>query len=396
MKKVISVILAAVMMACLFPYAVFAYGSQHTYSASGEFSLAEPLQSNVEYIIPSGVTMKVPAGITMYIPANCQLTVKEGGTLDVTGSLVILEGGRLWCAGDIDHSDNVKLDNDGAVAVVQFRFPDLNSNAIRLADKIVVRIAYDDDGVLRETDVPTTGASYDIPLNADVRICAHILEDNEKDASKPLRDKYDDSLLKLKLKNVNLAYVAGYYYKTNQPASVKTVPDTGYFGITATTGGTIGYAKWTNDSDFLTTKKIILPSAEGYECVSRNPVNKTADGVIVVKYGDPFSFRVELDEAYDMSNYEVYINNGYGWLNLNTDADDPESLSFTNIAAKRDEYGYYNIPAVTGDITVTVTGVMKNETITLIGNLIETFRNIFNMLKEFFQSMKDLFGGMNG
>ena len=30
----------------------------------------------------------------------------------------------------------------------------------------------------------------------------------------------------------------------------------------------------------------------------------------------------------------------------------------------------------------------------LIGNLLETFKNIFNMLKEFIESLKDLFGGM--
>ena len=124
-------------------------------------------------------------------------------------------------------------------------------------------------------------------------------------------------------------------------------------------------------------------------------VQRTEDGTIVVKYGEPFSFYVDLDEAYDMSNYEVYIYNGYGWLNLGEENQETGDLEIGKLRAEPDANGYFNVSQVTGDLTISVQGVMKNATINLIGNLLETFRNIFNMLKEFIESLKDLFSGFS-
>ena len=91
--------------------------------------------------------------------------------------------------------------------------------------------------------------------------------------------------------------------------------------------------------------------------------------------------------------FEAGTPNIEGVLGLGAAIEYISSVGMENIAAHEDDYGYYNIPAVTGDITVTVTGVMKNSTISLIGSLLETFKNIFNMFKEFIESLKDLFGG---
>ena len=70
-------------------------------------------------------------------------------------------------------------------------------------------------------------------------------------------------------------------------------------------------------------------------------------------------------------------------------------LEIGKLRAEPDANGYFNVSQVTGDLTISVQGVMKNSTINLIGNLLETFRNIFNMLKEFIESLKDLFGGLS-
>ena len=378
MKKVISVFLAALMIACCVPFSVFAASQTETFTASANFTSSNQLSSNTEYIIPSGVTMTVPSNLTLYIPANARLTVNAGGTLNVLGSIVIMNFGELYASGIIDLGSNIQIadGDDNAAAMVQMRFPDLNDDAVRLADKITVKFSY--DGAEEQT-VPVGGGSYFVPLNKEIKIDAHIIE------PRPDRDKFDDSLLKIKFNNVGLSYIAG------------AKADTGYFTTTATTGGDISYAKWTNDADFLTTKRIILPSGEGYEVLPRYPdkVQRTEDGTIVVKYGEPFSFYVDLDEAYDMSNYEVYIYNGYGWLNLGEENQETGELEIGKLRAEPDANGFFNVSAVTGDLTISVTGVMKNATINLIGNLLETFRNIFNMLKEFIESLKDLFTGFS-
>ena len=377
MKKVLSVFLAALLIACCMPFSVFAAGNTVTFSANANFTSSNQLESDTEYIIPDGVTMTVPANLTLYIPAHARLTVNEGGTLNVLGSIVIVDFGELYASGVINYGSNIQKANgaDNAAAMVQMRFPNLNDDAVRLADKITVAFSYDDV----DQSVPVGGGSYFVPLNKEIKIDAHIIEPRAD------RDKFDDSLLKVKFNNVGLSYVTG------------ATAGTGYFTTTATTGGDVTFAKWTNDSDFLTTKRIVLPSGEGYEVLPRYPdkIQRTEDGTIVVKYGDPFSFYVDLDEAYDMSRYEVYIYNGYGWLNLGEVDEETGTFSLDKINAQPDAYGYYNVSSVTGDLTITVTGVMKNSTINLIGNLMDTFRNIFNMLKEFIESLKDLFSGMN-
>lgn len=385
MKKVLSIILAAVLLVGCLPFTVFAAGTV-TFSASREFTASDELQSGTNYLIPAGVTMTVRSDMTLYIPSGTKLEIEEGGTLNVLGTVSVLKSGSIYCRGTIKNSGNIQLNSDpvgeGETAPdvkVQFRFPDLASPSVNLQNKIDVY--YDiGDGIV---SVPVSGADRYLPLRSEVKIYAKIREPRAD------RDKFDDALLKLKFNEVSLEYVTGE--KKGE----------GYFVTTASTGGDISYAKWTSDNDFLTTLRIVLPSGEGYECVPRYPdrITKTEDGTIIVKYGEPFSFKVELDEAYDMSNYEVYIYNGYGWLNLETDAsaqtgDNAEaSLS---IAAKPDAYGYYNIPSgsMVGDLTISVRGVMKNSTINLIGNLLETFKNIFNMLREFFDGLKQMFSGL--
>ena len=367
MKKTISIILAVLMLACCMPFSVFAFSNTVVFSTSDSFTDSHQLDSNVEYVIKNGVTMTVPSGFTLYIPQNAQITVEKGATLNVVGEIRISDFGALYSSGIIINGDHVKKDNgaENAAAMVQLRFPDLNSADVQLKDKIEVSFSYEG---AEEQNVPDYGCDYFVPMNTEIHINAHIIEPDA------IHDKYDDSKLNVKLNGTTqLPYVTG--------ANLGT----GYFKYQTITGGDISYAKWTtaNNSDFLTTKRIILPSGEGYEVKSRFPVTKTEDGAIVVKYGDPFSFYVDVDEAYDMSKYEVYIHDGYGWMLITAP---------NNVAAKADDYGYYNIPAVEGDITITVTGVMKNSTISLIGNILETFRNIFKMLQEFFENFQSLFG----
>ena len=378
MKKVLSVMLAALLLACCIPFPAFAI-NQYTYPApGGEFEVNADgdavLASDTEYTIPSGVTMTVPSGVMLSVPASTTLRVSKGGKLEVFGSIWLR--GQLICDGELEGSKNIDLVGNGS-AEVEFRFPNLSSDELGLSDKIKV-YCYNEESNSFKTVPLNEATPYHFPLNSEVRIYSII---NEPD---PTHDKFDDSLFPIEFHNVGLTYMPG------QKISTANVADDylklGYFTTTASTGGDVTFPKWSNDSDYLTTKKISLPSGDGYECIPRDPnVVKSSDGAVYVKYGEPFSFKVLLDDAYDMSDYQVYIYNGYGWLQL--DADD-------GFQAGADEYNYYNIAHVEDDLTVSVRGVMKNSTINLIGNLLETFKSIFNMLKEFLASLKEMFAGM--
>ena len=96
---------------------------------------------------------------------------------------------------------------------------------------------------------------------------------------------------------------------------------------------------------------------------------------------------VEKHPEYDMSAYEVYIYNGYGWTNL-----DPSQDLADIEPAKPDEYGYYTISEVKGEHTVYVVGVVANETLLMVGNILDMVKNIFEMIAGFFAEILAFFG----
>ena len=205
------------------------------------------------------------------------------------------------------------------------------------------------------------GGEFYAPLNEILFIKVNI---HEPDPSRP---RFDASNFMVYYNGAGLPYKQGY----------RT--------CVASNAGEISFSLWANDSDFYKTCKIFLDSGEGYEVVGRDD-EISADGTVTLKYGEPFAFRVDIDEAYDMSDYEVYVYNGYGFLNLDT------SGNYSEFSLDPVE-GYYVIKEVVDDTTVTVIGVTKNETITLISNILETIKSVFNMLKEFFEGIIEAFKG---
>lgn len=401
MKKIISVILCAVMLLCMVPAAAFAENKDFT--PTDVFTSSNQLESNNTYNIVSGLAMEVPAGFTLYVPANATLNVKSGASLEIKGNVVVLmdgqlnveegavltvsgalnieAGGNFEVSGTVKGASKVTADK-AANAKVNVVFPALSE--YMLDGKVEVSYLSNPEAYADITQadgfktVPDGGDSFAVDFNDYLYVKAHIIEAaNDSGSPDAGRDKYDDALLKVTLNDIGIPYASGVYYTQIGTAS------------------TIGYSYWKNEDDFLTTKLISFPTGEGYEVIGRD--GETAgDSGLKVKYGQPFSFRVEIDEAYDMSDVKVYVYNGYGWLKINPNqaADEelpgiPEDIKLLSgiPAAQPDADGYYTIKRVTGDITISVVGVVKNETINLIGNILDTIRNIFNLLKEFFESI---------
>lgn len=399
MKKALSLILCAVMMLGCFSIAVSA---ADPYTITSNFTSSNQLESGTAdipnvYTIPSGVSVAVPSDLTLYIPANAELVVSEGATLTVYGTVSVLKKGELTVRGTLENSSKV-ICEDGTNDAVAGKATVL-VNFAKLADyglvgrETPITVSYFtsldpyaeaavNSGSLAATIVNLTGIEDDeytavVNLNETLFIKVAIGE------PEPPKDKYDDGAITVFANGIGVAYGNGWHR------------------VKAATSMKITYTAWRNghDADFYTTKLISLPTGEGYEVIGRD--GETADdGAIRVKYGQPFSFRVEIDEAYDMSDYKVYVYNGYGWLKINPNQSDVSEevegdgsllggfLPIDGVpAAVPDADGFYTINNVNGDITIYVVGVVKNATINMIGNIIETIRNIFNLIKEFFESI---------
>lgn len=373
MKKTLAVILSVVMLLCCVPFAVNA-AETITYSANATFTESNQLVSGNTYIIDEGVTMTVPSDLTLYVPTGAILRVVEGAKLNVLGQLIVLDGGSLFVEGFLYGASNVTVNGSGT-ALAELRFPalDATSGLLDKDGKARINVSYgsstngniyeDQQGTVVFNAVSTAGASVMAPINQYIYIKADIVEPDLT------YDKFDDSLMNVYFNGVGVPYTQGSHHTL------------------LTTSGDITYSKWVNDDMFLNTFNIYLPTGEGYTVYGREG-EQSADGETVkLKYGQSFSFKVEIDPEFDMSAYEVYIYNGYGWTNLDT------STLLKDIApAQVDEYGYYHIEEVKGEHTIYVVGVVKNETLLMVGDILDMVRNVFEMISEFFKQIAELLG----
>lgn len=372
MKKTLAIVLSMVMLLCCIPFSV-ASAATVTFDESGMLGSSTEFTSGTEYIIPSGVIMEIPSGNNLYIPTGVTLTVKEGGRLDVNGSIVVLSGGKLKVEGKLNGASSVAV-NDGGSATALIRFANLNTiGGLVESGKSKINVSYgysssgniyeDLEGSIVYSTVPVAGMKAEVPINQYLYIKAEIVEPD------PTYDKFDDSLMNVYLNGVGVPYAQGTHHTL------------------VTTSADVSYSSWINDEQFLNTFNIYLPTGEGYTVYGREG-EQSADGETVkLKYGQHFSFKVEIDPEYDMSSYEVYVYNGYGWTNLDT------STLLKDIApAVPDEYGYYHINEIKGEHTIYVVGVVKNETLLMVGDILDMVRNIFEMITEFFKELVALLG----
>ena len=373
MKKTLAVILSLVMLLCCIPFAANAadvpaagtlveWNTNHTITSTGE------LQSNVNYTIKKGHTLTIASDITAIVPLSCTLIVEEGASLRVYGKMVVQ--GQLRVEGLIERggAEKITVDDSGSTFVA-VRFPALADEG--LSGRIEVAYGESTTGDpyadLQEgfalKSVSAAGETIYVSLNEYVYVKASIIEPD------PAYDKFDDSLMRVYINNAPQSYGQGVY------------------SFKAVTSADVSYSPWTTDNDFLSTFNIYLPTGEGYTVYGREGEQSALGETVKLKYGQTFSFKVEIDPEYDMSAYEVYIYNGYGWTNL-----DPSQDLADIEPAKPDEYGYYTISEVKGEHTVYVVGVVANETLLMVGNILDMVKNIFEMITGFFAEILAFLG----
>ncbi len=365
MKKVLAVLLTVCMMFAVAPF--FAFAEEAVVLTQDNMPANYSLVSFSEYTIEEGTTVVIPADATLQVVNSAKLTVKKGGSLIINGTAIVHEGGELIVEGNIQNAD--KITNRGR-AVAKINFPSLEEAGLNGIINVSYASSYSgsayddvDANSLSYTPVSAAGESVYMPLNEYMYIIAHIIEPQEN------RDKFEDALMKVRLNGVEIPYTQGNHHTL------------------LTVAGDITYSQWTNDNDFLKTYKIDLPSKEGYTVYGREGEVGATDKTVYLKYGKPFAFRVELDEAYSKSPMEVYIVAGYGWTNMDT-----TTILKDLEPAKPDSDGYYTIPSVESDYTVFVLGVVANSTVEQVGGIFEQVKSIFEMIRKFFVQFLAVFG----
>ena len=173
------------------------------------------------------------------------------------------------------------------------------------------------------------------------------------------------------------------------------------------------YNVW-KDSYFLRQERIYIPSGNGYTTFGVNGEISANDQTVRLNYGEEFTFRVTIDSAYSDSAYAVYLVRGYKWNERNHE-DTLENMvdevyvdeygELQHFVWKFEDYhegeqqkvyidsnGIYHIASVEDEYTIMVTGVVSNETLSLVGNVMDTIRNLINALKQLFDRVRMMLG----
>ena len=514
MKKILSVLLAAVMVFGLFPAAALAAGETVTVEED-TYGDASPvtLGSMNQYVIPAGTTVTVAEGKKWTISKGASLTVKGTfnvlGKLDVNGGLSHEEDGQIvfgpeaevTFGGGRSHTlpagDTVVVGENASWTVAEgsslYVYGHLEIRGTLTANGYVT--AYDNGDVLAKCWKDGDAFRYARIYNA-ANLCSNETAENKRYFAEvhmpelPLGGGFNDAEHKLGVKYLTSRtgsefdylssdlyyetlespdvtapkwYFADVYTSGNYDASTgmlkvpmnqylflkfdftvngrstrkydgnrmailfNRVPTESAQGVCArkiTAPGVIeyipavlvgvsgaNYQVW-KDSYFLRQERIYIPAGKGYTAFGVNGEASATDQTIWLDYGEEFKFRVNIDSDYSDSAVSVYLVQGYKWNERNHEDtldtlvdevyidDDGNPQHFVwkfepyrdgaNQKVYVDSYGVYHIPDVDDEYTIMVTGVVSNETLSLVGNVMDTIRNLINSLKQLFEKIMQL------
>lgn len=435
MKKVLSVVLCAIMIFCCIPFASFA-DTPAPAELTADVLTENNYSINGSYSVPSGKKLTIPSGTTLTLEPGARVEVY--GQLNVNGEIVstggilvskcwysngwqhgvITNGNKLWSKVTGEHffadvvfdglpadyindehyvseavwtrsthgsiyeyleAGNAEIDTEKNT-VIAYHFPNPIWNGLNIASMGIVTATGENAVVIAEQ----------IPLNQYLFFRMKMVGANGA-------DKYNTyEALKFNFNKVPVKW------------------EQGVCAVLIDSAGVIECAspKTWNENKYLKSERIYLPSGSGYRIYGENGEASENDQTVSLKYGQEFRFRLELDKEYDNSDYKVYCVNTYQWN------DDRYATPVNEIATPRgdwggssiravcfndgesvpgfyvDDYGVYHISAenMITECSIVVIGVAKNETINFAGKIVEMLKNIFATIRGFFESFFSAFG----
>ena len=351
MKKTISIVLAAMMILCMIPFGASAGTTKSLNDKVGSNVLSSNLDLTVseandwyissDFIINGGAVLTVGAGVTLTINANVSLTLNN---------CVINNFGTIVNKGTIYNSSNIACLSGGQL------YHDITIEAPHSTEYAVY--------------VNSTG-SYDFTDDTFDTV----------DGYGATHTGFSDhsSSTSYKMLDGTTLYMSVVFsdpsvdpYKFSVVGTSKR--DRGVYELTATNATTITFGAY-RAKDLIKTFDIVMPSGDGY-CVCAYGVEfddnllEIPEEKHTVKYGEDFSFRVEIYPGWQESEITVTVNGK---------------------EVEADSYGYYTIKNITALPEINVSGVVSDDVKDMLNGIMDFVKQIFATIKEIFSAFMELF-----
>ncbi len=396
MKKIISTVLAMILVLSCVPFAFAADtytpadGEALTGTSDGKETVRILAGRTVSiadsYEIRTNTNLIVDADATLRIPADAQLIVN--------GTMLISANGLVHNEGDF--IVNSAISNAGIV-----------ENAVKGAIQNKENITGKDSVIKNEVYIPDTNEG----LMYHVRVCRPDFYAVGSEGGLYRKDAngeataLNESAFGGKDTGVRTYLVDGqsiyFYLEYSMDGEALPAIDPAKFVVNAN-GTRVNYDrglyKVTPDNQAVTvsyesrldaanmykfykTIPIYLPAGEGYRVVAYGTTldqaaNEEIDK-IVVNYGSDFYFRVEVFDGWQQSNITVTVG---------------------GLEVQPDKFGYYEISNITdagaedGAYEIYVAGVVKDSTQNLIASIMNTIRNIMETIIDVFRTLFSTLG----
>lgn len=418
MKKILSVILCAVMILSCIPFAVYAADDVTELTSEVLEAAAYSLTGDKagKYKISAGNTVTVFEDTVLYVGPGTQIdvygTINAEGKVISTGGFVYFKANyndatSSWECGNVlypEHMLDTAAGENHILGEIAFNgMPQIYTDDAHYVSKAVWAksvngSAYEDVNISVWNNIwgdLTAGRGAITAANGDAVIINTV----------PL-GQYFYFRVDLMGENGEDKFDATRAYKFNFN-TLKVNYDQGTYRVLIENAGVINFAgdkTWQGDDKYLKRERIYLPTGSGYRTYGVNGEASENDQTVSLLYGREFTFRLDVDKAYSDSDYKVYCINSYTWDSQRYestlgemagsselwDDDSIRVVEFKDGDVKsgfyRDEYGVYHISGehMTRECSIYVAGIAKNETISMAGKIVELIKNVFATIKEFF------------
>ena len=370
MKKILALLLAAVMVFGIVPVASLAAertvvtvtADTYTEDEQGNPISSVTLGGNKDYKIPEGENVVIGEDQTWTVTGDSNLYVY--GSLAVKGKLIadgcvtgigevaangVLNGtvtvkcwsdddGVTFKTGTVSHPENVCNNEDANHHryFAEIHMPALSQYPGFTDPEHTLRVRYlcsetgsqfdylYSDVFFPQLEQPEisepkwnfetvyTDPQSDVILTARLNHYLFLYYDFVDGAGKLLK-KYDGNRMTTVFNRAGTDSVQGVFsHKVDGAGYVEFLPT----AIARAAGAS--YSTW-KDSYFLRQERIYVPTGTGYTAYGVNGEISANDQTVRLNYGDEFKFRVDVDSAYSDSAYEVYLVRGYKWDERNHD-----------------------------------------------------------------------------
>ena len=373
MKKLLSVVLAVLMLAGCFSVASFAA----TVTLATGTNDGTITYNDDTVIIPSGVTYTNNGTIKLTRGA---LVVNAGGTLENYGTITVDDNTAVTVQGT--YNNHIKLPApftvtypastptfDRASHTITYTYHSLLESEMTAEDDYLRLDAYK---TRQDIAVPYGDTLY-IMITAE-------------EGSKMVN--YIDTS-RIKLTNGGGGIVDSTYVDSSRR---------GIFVIKPVNGAEYS-AVSTKYSDVVTQFVIDLPAKEGVYTIA---TDTEQTGSVLVNYGQMLTIHVILNEEYDESNPTLYIGgveiapDKYGYFDINTVyADDGKTLIVNSLNGTVSQDGQIiTAYGVRAPFTITILGCVKNSTKQTFTNVLSYIKQIFEVFQEVFAELRAALSGL--